>query len=156
MKAFIRILAACSISGFVILTGCSINRADSLRMLDHRADYDGQAAGSAALPALREGGLEGFHGAPVPVRTRAQVAPVWIFPHETASRDYFWGGWISIVTEEPQWLLTRPGRLPPAPGITHLNDAGKVGGTTKKPGRTKKTAASPAPLLAPMQGPVSK
>ena len=149
MKAFIHILVACLISALVFLTGCSINRADSLRMLDRRADYEGQGEGDSS-PNLKEGGLDGFHNAPVPVRTRAQVAPVWIFPHETASRDYFWGGWISIVTEEPQWVLTRPGRLPPAPGVV---DAAKLSGLKKKTGRLKNKPVSQDAVSAPISGP---
>ncbi|MGK5083106.1 TraV family lipoprotein [Bdellovibrionota bacterium FG-1] len=102
-----------------------MNRADSLRMLDRRSEYEAPGRGDTS-PHLKEAGLAGFHNAPIPVRTRAQVAPVWIFPHETASRDYFWGGWISIVTEQPQWVLTQPGRLPPAPGVV---DAALEGST---------------------------
>ncbi len=153
MKVFIRILVACSISALVVLAGCSMNRAESLRMLDRRAEYEGQGGpgSSDTPPNLKEGGLDGFRNAPVPVRTRAQVAPVWIFPHETASRDYFWGGWISIVTEEPQWVLTRPGRLPPAPGVV---DAAKLSGLKKKTGRFKKKPVSPEPISAPINGPV--
>lgn len=135
MKAFIPTLAAFSISGLVLLAGCSMNRADSLRMLDRRADYDAAIDGGdrTAIPDLKEGGLDGFRNAPVPVRTRAQVAPIWIFPHETASRDYFWGGWISVVTEEPQWVLTKPKSLPVASSIV---DVVNLGGKKKKPAPT--------------------
>jgi hypothetical protein len=146
MQTLIRTLVVCSISG-LILAGCSINRADSLRMLDRRADYD-LAGGPALPPDLREGGLEGFHNSPVPVRTRGQVAAVYAFPTEMSSTVYFWGAWFSLETEQPQWVLTRPGRLPPAPGVV---DASKV---KKKPGRfKKKPLVVPDPMPAPVNGP---
>ncbi len=146
MQTLIRTLVVCSISG-LILAGCSINRADSLRMLDRRADYD-LAGGPALPPDLREGGLEGFHNSPVPVRTRGQVAAVYAFPTEMSSTVYFWGAWFSLETEQPQWVLTRPGRLPPAPGVV---DASKV---KKKAGKFKKKPlvvpdATPAPINGP-------
>jgi len=150
MQTLIRTLVACSISGLILLTvtGCSMNRADSLRMLDRRADYE--LTGSPALPPdLREGGLGGFHNSPVPVRTRGQVAAVYAFPTEMSSTVYFWGAWFSLETEQPQWVLTRPGRLPLAPGVV---DATKA---KKKVGRIKKRpSVSTGPTLAPINGPV--
>src|SRR5262249_34003587 len=117
-----RILVVSLISLFV--GGCgSLNRADSQRMLDLRAGYD--AEGNPIEPPLQEEGLEGFRNHPVPTRTREKVSPVWIHRQETAGRDYFWGGWMSVVTEDPQWVLTRPKRLPKAPGIQEVKRAEK-------------------------------
>ena len=149
MKAFIRTLAACSISGLFFLSGCSMNRADSLRMLDRRADYD-QQGGPSVPPDLREGGLEGFHNSPVPVRTRGQVAAVYAFPTEMSSTVYFWGAWFSLETEQPQWVLTRPGRLPPAPGVV---DATKLSGLKPRSQKLKQKTASPEQGTAPINGP---
>jgi len=125
MKALIRILAAFLSSGVVLLlSACSMNRADSLRMLDRRAEYD-QAAIQNLPPNLREGGLEGFQGSPVPVRTRGQVSAVYAYATEMSPTTYFWGGWFSLVIEEPRWMLAKPGTLPPAPGVIDAAAAGK-------------------------------
>lgn len=135
MKALTRILAAFLSSGAVLLLpACSMNRADSLRMLDRRAEYD-QAAIQNLPPNLKEGGLEGFRGSPVPVRTRGQVAAVYAYATEMSPTTYFWGGWFSLVIEEPQWVLAKPGTLPPAPGVV---DAALAAGKKKRPGTRKK------------------
>ena len=52
------------------LSGC-MNRAQSFRMLDKRADYEDQDDSRPFTnPMLKEGGIEGFGTGPVPVRTR--------------------------------------------------------------------------------------
>lgn len=122
MKAFTAISAALLISS-EILSGCSINRADSLRMLDGRAEYEDPKATHDLV--IKEAGLDGFREGPVPVRTRPKVAAIWIHPHEMASHDYFWGGWMSVVVEPDQWLLTKPGELRAAPGIVDVTASGK-------------------------------
>lgn len=121
MKASTLILAGLWISSF-FLSGCAINRADSLRMLDKRAEYDAPQ-NTLPLPAagLKEGGIQGFNSSPIPVRTRPKVASIWIHPHEMASHDYFWGGWMSVVVEPDQWVLSKPGETPNAPGISEIS-----------------------------------
>lgn len=104
-----------------------MNRATSLRMLDGRADYDDPRASQELV--MKEAGVDGFRNGPVPVRTRAKVAAIWIHPHEMASHDYFWGGWMSIVIEQDSWILSKPGRMPSAPGIVDVSNAP----TGKKP-----------------------
>ncbi len=105
-----------------IFSACgTINRADSERMLDRRAEYaDDENSKLLQNPTLKEGGVDGFKDKPVPVRTRPTVAAIWIHPHETASRDYFWGGWMSTVTEQDQWVLSKPGLTPKAPAIKEI------------------------------------
>jgi hypothetical protein len=105
MKAFTRTSAVLLINA-ALLTGCSMNRADSLRMLDSRAEYEDMKAVQELR--MREAGIEGMRNNPVPVRTRPKVAAIWIHAHEMASRDYFWGGWMSVVVEADQWVLTKP------------------------------------------------
>ncbi len=92
-----------------------MSRAPSLRMLDKRAEYDDPGETQNLL--MKEAGLEGFRNNPVPVRSRPKVAAIWIHPHETASHDYFWGGWMSVVVESDQWVLSKPGAMPSAPGL---------------------------------------
>ena len=152
MKALIRILAAFLSSGvLLLLSACSMNRADSLRMLDRRAEYD-QAAIQNLPPDLKEGGLEGFRGSPVPVRTRGQVAAVYAYATEMSPTTYFWGGWFSLVIEEPQWVLAKPGTLPPAPGVV---DAALAASKKKRPGIRKKAqpAAQASPTPASVNAP---
>lgn len=119
MKVFTRTLVVLASSW--LLQGCgSMNRAESSRMLDARAAYE---SGPSAVPdsvSLKEGGVEGFRNSPVPVRTRPRVAPIWIHPHETATRDYFWGGWISVVVEQDQWVMSKPQLVPKASGFQEL------------------------------------
>ena len=102
--------------------GCA-SRAPSLRMLDSRADYDAAVPDSTPVPAVREAGIDGFRKSPVSTRTRPKVAAVWIHPHETATRDYFWGGWLSVVVEPDQWVLTKPNRLPEAEAVINSETA---------------------------------
>ena len=96
------------------ISACSLNRAASLRMLDERAQYEGLPP----LPELKEGGLEGFRGRPIPSRTRTRVAMVRVHPHELPNHDYFWGGWISILVDRDTWVLTRPRKMPKAKAVT--------------------------------------
>ena len=113
MKKIIRLLIVCLTS--VIATSC-LHRADSLRMLEVRADYDGKNKEEASELKLGDDhALREANGA-VPVRTMPKTAQIWIFPHETPSKEYFWGGWISVVVEGDRWEIERPGVLaPPKP-----------------------------------------
>lgn len=120
MKVSILILAVLLTN--VLLTGCaSLNRADSTRMLDSRAEYEGLKAMEEVR--MREAGVDGFRNNPVPVRTRAKVAAVWLHPHEMANRDYCWGSWLSLVVEPDQWILAKPSDLPAAMGIVDVTNA---------------------------------
>lgn len=104
-------------------------RAVSLRMLDRRAEYE--ELGTRQELSVKEAGLDGFRDSPVPVRTRPKVAAIWIHSHEMANHDYFWGGWMSVVVEADQWVLSKPGEMRKAPGIVDV--------TTGAPRKTKMT-----------------
>jgi hypothetical protein len=124
MKVFIRTSLALAISALV--TGCgSLNRAESSRMLDARSGYGGE--GAAASLSFKEGGVEGFRNHPTPTRSRAKVAAIYAHPHEMPSRDYFWGGWISVVVEQDQWVMSKPELVPKANVIEALPPAPKPG-----------------------------
>ena len=126
MKVSTLILAGLWIN-LLLLSAC-MNRAQSFRMLDKRAEYEDMDDSKAiSNPSLKEGGIEGFGNGPVPVRSRPKVAAIWIHPHEMASHDYFWGGWMSVVVEPDQWVLTQPGGMPVAPGIQDAPAAPKTG-----------------------------
>lgn len=118
-----------------------MNRATSLRMLDNRSEYEDPRASQELQ--VKEGGVEGFRNGPVPVRSRPKVASIWIHPHEMASRDYFWGGWMSVVIEQDSWVLSKPGSMPSAPGITEIPPEGVKRKTTLKTLSEKPKLKSP-------------
>ena len=124
---FTRILLVLLIS---FLSGCSLNRAASLRMLDERAKYG--ITNDLPDTALKEGGIEGFRNHPTPIRSREKVSACYIHYHELPSHDYFLGGWIAVVTEQPQWVPSRPNRVPKAPAIEDMAQVTKQIATKKK------------------------
>lgn len=146
---FTRISAALLIS--LMFSACGINRAASLNMLDRRAEYEDDPTRGPSI-ALQEGGLAGFKNSPVPVRTRPRVAAIWIHPHETASKDYFWGGWISVVIEQDQWILQKPGLMPKAQGVVDVTNTPPPPPVSKKRVFIKK----PAPLMPTVMAPAQK
>lgn len=95
------------------VAGC-LHRAPSLNMLEQRAEYDA-ADGPTADLRLSAADNETTPDDAIPVRTTAKTAHVWIHPHETTAKEYFWGGWITIVVDGDKWELTRPpgAALPP-------------------------------------------
>lgn len=115
MGTIIRLLTVCLIS--IVATSC-IHRADSLRMLEVRADYDGKEKDEASELKLGDDLALHDSSSAVPVRTTAKTAHIWIFPHETPSKEYFWGGWISVVVEGDRWEIERPGVLAPAKPVS--------------------------------------
>lgn len=131
------------VNSCIIISGCQ-NRAPSLRMLDGRADYDDPRTSQDIT--MKEGGVEGFRNHPVPVRSRPKVAAIWIHPHEMASHDYFWGGWMSCVIEQDQWILTKPGKMPAAPGIVDVTQ-----GVTESFPKGVKSTVNPALGKSPLK-----
>ncbi len=116
-----------------------MNRADSLKMLDRRADYEDKENPRPSTDTnLREAGLNGFSSSPIPVRTRPKVASIWIHSHEMASHDYFWGGWMSVVVEPDQWVLSKPGEMPSAPGISDITQVHTQAPPARFPGAKPK------------------
>ena len=107
--------AISALSLFLFMTACSTTT--GVRMLDARSEYEGP---EGLKLALKEAGIDGFRNSPVPIRTRPKVATVLIHPHEMPDRSYFWGGWVSVVVEQDQWVLTKPGQLPKSPGISEI------------------------------------
>jgi hypothetical protein len=77
-------------------------------MLEVRADYDGKDKDEASSLKLGDNQVLKDAEGGVPVRTMPKTAHVWIFPHETPSKEYFWGGWISVVVEGDRWEVERP------------------------------------------------
>lgn len=114
MRRFTHIFLICGVS-LLFLSACQ-NRAPSLRMLDSRSGYgsgpDDEEVGlyqrgrqshenqSSHEVAGSNRSLEAM------VRKSApRVARVYIYPHELPSKDYFWGGYVSVVVTPDEWIL---------------------------------------------------
>lgn len=80
-------------------------------MLEDRADYSDEPiekelklSGNNSLVAVNDG---------LPERTKPKVAHIWIHPHETPQKEYFWGGWLTVVVEGDKWEISRPAQAEP-------------------------------------------
>lgn len=82
----------------LLVSGCAINRAPSLNMLEQTADYDASKQTSESLGELKGPLL-------TPYRTEPQMTDILIHPHEMPTGDYFLGGWIRVVVAHPKWEL---------------------------------------------------
>ena len=80
------------------LSGCTINRAPSLNLLEKRSDFKGEYEVEEALGAVDNPLL-------VPVRTEPQIADIWVHPHELPNGDYFRGAWIRTVVARSSWSM---------------------------------------------------
>ena len=101
----ILILLGCLTS--LALQACA-NRAPSLRMLDGRSHYVDDAP---ELKLKASGPFAQPEGEPI--RLQPQVHKVWIHPFEMETGDYFWGGYMSLVTKGDQWMFRYPDTLNP-------------------------------------------
>ena len=83
--------------------GCQ-NRAPSLRMLDTRAGYglDRDDEEVALYQRARN------HPESLVSRSSPRIAKVYVYPHELPSRDYFWGGYVSLVVKTDEWVFEHP------------------------------------------------
>ena len=84
----------------LIFTACT-NRAPSLRMLDVRAGYE-RASEDEEVGLYQRGHLGDNT---IARRSAPRVARVWIYPHELHSKDYFWGGYVSLIVTEDTWVF---------------------------------------------------
>ena len=101
------------------LIACS-STSDSARMLDLRSQTPDPFAMRSL--SIKEGGISGYRGAPMPTRTRARVVPAFLHPTEFPTKDYFWGGWISLVVEKDGWVFGRPNQMPKVPFSSPMAD----------------------------------
>ena len=91
------------------ISGC-LHRAPSLKMLEKRSDYKSELESQGQLKLGGDGVITELDEE-MPVRSKPKIAHIWIYPHETKGREYFWGGWISVVVEGDKWefeKMTRP------------------------------------------------
>ena len=86
------------------LSGC-MHRAPSLKMLEVRADYEGNEQREAAGIRLGSNKTLSEVVDGVPVRTPPQLADIWIFPEEVAQKSYFWGAWVTVEVDGGKWEL---------------------------------------------------
>ncbi len=124
MKKISRSLIVC-LTSVGVVSAC-MNRAESKQMLELRADYEGHEREEAQSLSLGVPN-KGHGGVKMPSRTAPKTAHVWIFPHETPNREYFWGGWISLVIEGDKWEFDHPPQsAEPRPGaVSKSSKAGK-------------------------------
>ncbi len=84
----------------ITLGGCQ-NRAPSLRMLDARSGYN--AGLDDEEVALYQKGR--INNDSLARKSAPRVARVYIYPHELPSKDYFWGGYVSLVVSPDEWIF---------------------------------------------------
>ena len=93
---------------FSTLPACQ-NRAPSLRMLDHRAGYDDLDEREVGLYQRGKVDLnspQAFNKSNALFQKSApKVSRVYIYPHELPSKDYFWGGYVSLVVSPDEWVV---------------------------------------------------
>jgi hypothetical protein len=88
-------------------------------MLDTRAGYDAD---------LEDEEVALYHRArrqqdSLALRSGPRVARVYIYPHELPTRDYFWGGYVSLVVSGEEWTFENPEDAEPAAAIRDLKKA---------------------------------
>ena len=83
------------ISITLFLTSCA-SSVPSINLLDTLGDYDRKHETNTALKDL---------SAPKfgPKRTKTKIAEILVHPHEMPTGDYFLGGWIKVIVQEPIW-----------------------------------------------------
>lgn len=97
-----------------VLAGGCVNRAPYIRMLDNRAGY-GEAPDDEEVALYQRG--RNTHESALQ-RSAPRVARVYIFPHELPTRDYFWGGYVSLLVAQDQWVIDpKDEDEPPVTGI---------------------------------------
>lgn len=104
MRLSIRILLVSLTNAVLVFAvGCQ-NRAPSLRMLDARSGYNSSLEDEEV--ALYQKGRESTDTL---VRKSApRIARVYIYPHELPTKDYFWGGYVSVVVSADEWITEGP------------------------------------------------
>lgn len=113
MRASILTLAAFLSSA---VAGCA-SSSGGARMLDLRSQTPDPFAMRSL--SLKEGGVSGYKGAPMPTRTRARVVPAFLHPTELPTKDYFWGAWVSLLVERDDWVFSRPNQMPKVPFVSN-------------------------------------
>lgn len=105
MLRSIRISRAWWISAIALCftAGCT-NRAPSLRVLDTRAGY-GSEHDDEDLALYQRGRKNADTVLP---KGGKQVVTAYIYPHELPTRDYFWGGYVSVVVGEEDLVFENP------------------------------------------------
>ena len=88
------------LSSIILAVSCAHDDTPSLRMLDARADYQASEPEAQTLALATAAKDEGSNA---PVRLPPKIANIWMHAHETSEREYFWGGWLSVVVAGESW-----------------------------------------------------
>lgn len=99
-----------------VLLGCASSQTKSL--LEERAGY------GVTPPAVNLSGSGGVKY--VPTRVPETVIVPWLHAKELPSKDYFWGGWLSVVVAPETWEM-KPVEVPKSskPGSRRTPDMPK-------------------------------
>ena len=89
---------------FLISAGCT-HSGPTIKMLEERAEYDAFSPESAVLAPAAAIGVNGEASL---AKAERQIADIWIYPHQAGTREYFGGGWVSILLEGDRWEFTEP------------------------------------------------
>jgi hypothetical protein len=114
-----------------------MSRAPSIRMLDSRAAY-GEAPDDEEVALYQRG----KHAQDTVLRRASpRVARVYVFPHELPTRDYFWGGYVSLLVAQ-EWVFEESDEeRPPVAGIREASSARSA--MSKRSHKHKKPAPAP-------------
>ncbi|MBM4253414.1 MAG: TraV family lipoprotein [Deltaproteobacteria bacterium] len=122
MTRITSLLIVCSTS---LSAASCLHRAESKNLLEERADYGSREKAEAGSLKLTDAEVKREPTTGIPIRTPPKVAQIWIYPHETPTKEYFWGGWISVVVEGDRWQTGLPNDSQPVPQKLDLNTKGK-------------------------------
>ena len=99
----IKMIVAIGAVMLMFALGCT-NRAPSLRVLDTRAGY-GNELDDEDLVLYQRGRK---HPESTLSRNGKLVVTAYIYPHELPTRDYFWGGYVSVVVDGQDLIFENP------------------------------------------------
>jgi hypothetical protein len=110
-------------------------------MLDSRAAY-GEAPDDEEVALYQRG----RHAQDTVLRRASQrVARVYVFPHELPTRDYFWGGYISLLVAQDQWVIDPADEeAPPIAGIREVKSKNQRKHKRAKPAVVEPTLSGDA------------
>lgn len=96
-------IATCLALSISILASCASSEKN---LMEERAAYDIRTP-PMLLPSEKNGKAVAY----IPVRVPKRVVLAWLHGHELPSKDYFQGGWLSVLVSNETWEM-KPVELP--------------------------------------------